>query len=331
MESLSFLNEITGAILVCFSVSITIYLVLDELVGDGRLQRQRLKAASLNPQELRSRLSGYESQVRKREVDDALKELDTKSKRTLTNVPLQLRIRQAGLDWSVKQYYVMSLISAVTFMMLVALFVSNRNIIIASFFIGGLGFPRWLLIFLRNRRLNKFLAVLPDAVEIIIRGIKSGMPVLDCFKVVAEEAVEPVRSEFKEMVDAQQLGLPLYEVVERLYQNMPVAESNFFAITIAIQQKSGGNLSETLANLARVLRERKKLKMKISALISEAKASAFIIGFLPFFVLSAVYLMNPGYMEILWRTDSGIFLLIMSACFYITGIFTMHKMINFEF
>src|SRR6202007_3005586 len=148
-------------------------------------------------------------------------------------------------------------------------------------FAGGLGLPRWGLGFLKKRREKKFLAALPDAVDVIVRGIKAGLPLFESIKVVAADAPEPLRSEFLAIIETQAIGIPLGEACTRLYERMPVPEANFFGIVIAIQQKSGGNLSEALGNLSKVLRDRKKMKEKIQAMSMEAKASAAIIGSLP--------------------------------------------------
>ncbi len=328
---ISSLNSTALPVLGSLAIGSTLYLVLDSLIGDEKRRVKRFKSATLSTEDIKLRLSSNDTQIRKRQVDAALKDLDAKSKRTDKHIPLSLRIKQAGLDWSTKKYYIFSIICAVVFAGLL-LMISHKEIIaLLGLIIGGIGFPAWMLNFRKKRRIAKYLHVLPDAVEVIVRGIKSGLPVVDCFRIISEESVEPVKSEFKNIVEAQSMGVPLGEAVELLYKNMPVAESNFFAIAISIQQKSGGNLAETLSNLARVLRERKKLKLKIISLISEAKASVMIIGALPLFVTCAVFFMNPEYIEILWTTDKGILLLIISAGMYATGLFVMHRMINFKF
>src|SRR5947199_299554 len=135
---------------------------------------------------------------------------------------------------------------------------------------GALGLPRWVLNFLRKRRIKKFLNVFPDAVDVIIRGVKAGLPLGDCMRVIAQEAAEPVRTEFKLAIEATALGLSLGEASERIVERVPVPEASFFSIVINIQQKAGGNLSEALTNLSRVLRDRKRLKQKVQAVSSEA-------------------------------------------------------------
>jgi tight adherence protein B len=198
-------------------------------------------------------------------------------------------------------------------------------------FVGLLGFPRWLLGFLAKRRQAKFLNELPNAVDVIIRGVKSGLPVGDCLRIIASEAAEPVRGEFKYIVEAQAVGVPLSEAVTKVYEHMPLAEANFFAIVIGVQQQAGGNLSEALSNLSKVLRERKKMKGKIQAMSTEAKASGAIIGSLPLIVTCLVYLTTPSYIMLLFTTQSGNVILVASGLWMLTGILVMKKMINFDF
>jgi tight adherence protein B len=196
--------------------------------------------------------------------------------------------------------------------------------------IGALGLPNWFVNFMRKRRINKFINEFPNAVDVIIRGIKAGLPLGDCLRVIASEAAEPVRTEFRLIIETQSIGMPLAEAIERLVVRVPVPEANFFAIVISIQQKSGGNLSEALGNLSRVLRDRKKMKHKIKAMSSEAKASAGIIGSLPFAVTALVYITAPTYIELLWTNPTGRMVMGVCAVWMCIGVASMKKMINFD-
>jgi tight adherence protein B len=198
-------------------------------------------------------------------------------------------------------------------------------------FAGAFGLPRWMLSFLKKRRENKFLKEFPDAVDVIVRGIKAGLPLLDCLKMVAVESPEPMKSEFRAIIETQAIGLPLGEACGKLYESMPLPEANFFGIVISIQQKAGGNLSEALGNLSRVLRDRKKMKAKIQAMSQEAKASAGIIGALPIVVMGLVYLTSPNYISLLWTEPLGRLMLAASAIWMFFGVMVMKKMINFDF
>ena len=189
----------------------------------------------------------------------------------------------------------------------------------------------WLLSFLKTRRENKFLNTFPDSVDVIVRGIKAGLPLLDSLKIIANEAPEPAKTEFRAIVETQTIGIPLGEACGKLYERMPLPEANFFGIVISIQQKAGGNLSEALGNLSRVLRERKKMKAKIQAMSMEAKASAMIIGSLPVCVGLLVYLTSPDYIELLWTTELGRMMIACCVVWMSMGVFVMKKMINFDF
>jgi tight adherence protein B len=191
--------------------------------------------------------------------------------------------------------------------------------------------PRWILSYLRKRRENKFLDAFPDAVDIVVRGVKAGLPLLDCLKMITMEAPEPLKSEFRAIIETQAIGMPLGEACAKLYEQMPLPEANFFGIVVSIQQRSGGNLAEALGNLSRVLRDRKKMKAKIQAMSMEAKASAGIIGSLPIAVMLLVYVTSPQYMSILWTEPMGRMMMGASVIWMSLGVGVMKKMINFDF
>src|SRR5437763_1418695 len=184
---------------------------------------------------------------------------------------------------------------------------------------------------LKKRRETKFLQAFADSVDVIVRGIRAGLPLLECLKIVANEASEPVKSEFRAIIETQTIGMPIGDACAKLYERVPLAECNFFGIVIGIQQKSGGNLSEALSNLSRVLRDRKKMKAKIQAMSMEAKASAMIIGALPITVMMLVYITSPDYIQLLWTHPMGRLMLAGSAAWMFMGVLVMRKMINFDF
>jgi tight adherence protein B len=207
---------------------------------------------------------------------------------------------------------------------------SRKLATLAALFAGGFGLPLWMLSVLRKRRIAAFIAELPTAIDIITRGVRAGIPVGDCFRIIAREAEEPIRSEFRQVVESQTLGLSLGDAMVRMYERVPVSDVNFFAIVIGIQGRSGGNLSEALSNLSKVLRERKKMAGKIQAMSMEAKASGGIIAALPFIVAVLTYLSSPAYVSLLWTTDTGKMALVASAIWMSIGVFVMKKMISFE-
>jgi tight adherence protein B len=266
---------------------------------------------------------------RKRAVSDSLKELeerDNASKR----VTLNDLIARAGLAIPVQKFYMFC--AGAGLLLAVLAFGATGNLIAAGLaaIIGGLGLPRWVLSFLQKRRVNKFIAEFPNAIDIIVRGIKSGLPLGDCVRIIASEAQEPLKSEFRAIVEAQQMGLSIGDACARLFKRMPISEANFFVIVIQIQQKAGGNLSEALGNLSRVLRDRKRMKDKVQAMSMEAKASAVIIGALPIIVGALVQASSPGFIAPLFTTQMGHIMLLGSVFWMGCGIVVMKQMINFD-
>ena len=164
-----------------------------------------------------------------------------------------------------------------------------------------------------------------------MRGVKAGLPLGDCLRIIANESQEPVKSEFKTIVEAQTVGISMGDACAKLFERMPVPEANFFGIVVSIQQRAGGNLSEALGNLSRVLRDRKKMKAKIQAMSMEAKASAVIIAALPFAVMILVYISSPNYIELLWTHPTGRMMMAACAVWMSMGVLVMKKMINFDF
>jgi tight adherence protein B len=303
------------------------------LSGERKAERRQQSVARSDPASARAAAAaaaGRAPKVRREQVEETLKELELRQKK-LKNVPITLRISQAGLSWTKRQFIIVSVIIAAV--LFVGGFIVSGNVLVAAGlgFAGGFGLPRWLLIFLKKRREDKFLFYFPDAVDVIVRGVKAGLPLGDCLRIIANEAQEPVRSEFRTVVESQTIGIPIGEACGKLYERMPLPEANFFGIVVGIQQRSGGNLSEALGNLSRVLRDRKKMKAKIQAMSMEAKASATIIAALPFCVMLLVYITSPTYIELLWTHPTGRFLMACCAVWMSIGVFVMKKMINFDF
>jgi tight adherence protein B len=198
-------------------------------------------------------------------------------------------------------------------------------------FVTGVGMPRWVLSYLKKRREARFIEELPNAIDVIVRGVKAGLPLNDCIRVIATETQEPVKGEFRAIAESTAIGMPLGEACSKMFDRVPLPESNFFGIVIQIQQTAGGSLAEALSNLSRVLRERKKMKGKIVAMSQEAKASAAIIAALPIAVMVLVYLTSPGYIDLLWTTSLGRMMLVASGVWMLMGTLVMKRMINFDF
>ena len=274
-----------------------------------------------------------EAAKRRKSVQDTLKELENKQRSRDANTvkpPLKVQIRQAGLDLTMERFYLYSVVCGVVLTAL--LFIAGVPLLVlgGAFVAGTFGLPRWFVAFKRQRRVKAFLEEFPNALDVIVRAVKSGLPLNDAVRLIASESPEPVRTEFRRVVESQQLGLSLPEATLRMPETMPCPEASFFGIVIQIQSQAGGNLSEALGNLSRVLRDRKKMKAKIQALSMEAKASAAIIGALPFIVAFLVYLSSPTYIMPLFTTSTGHLILVISGIWMSMGIFVMKKMMNFD-
>ena len=297
------------------------------LSGEKKAEHRRASVARPEPA---ARQVEKSQRSRREQVEGSLKELEAR-RRKERKIPLSTRLTQAGLGWSTQKFMIVSgILAAVCFAMTIVL---GGGLIgaVGLAFAAGFGLPRWVLGFLKKRREKAFLRALPDAVDVIVRGIKAGLPLFESIKVVAADAPEPLKSEFLAIIETQAIGMSLGDACARLFDRMPVPEANFFGIVIAIQQKSGGNLSEALGNLSKVLRDRKKMAEKIQAMSMEAKASAGIIGSLPPIVMLLVYLSTPDYISLLWTHPTGQLMLVGCLVWMSMGIFVMKKMINFDF
>lgn len=306
--------------------------IQQEKTAGRRLDQVKQAEADRSAQKA-SRDRVKEADKRRKSVQDTLKELDDKQKardsRTV-KPPLRQQLKQAGMSVSVQGYYLICTGVAIllTFGAMVAgaPFFTLPVILI----IGVFGISRWFVGFRRKRRIKAFLNELPNALDIIVRAVKSGLPLNDGVRLIANESQEPVRTEFRRIVEGQQVGLSIPEAASRMTETMPCPEAAFFGIVIQIQSQAGGNLSEALGNLSRVLRDRKKMKAKVQALAMEAKASAYIIGALPFLVTFLLYLSNPNYIGTLFVTTSGNIVLGVSLVWMSIGVLVMKKMMNFE-
>jgi tight adherence protein B len=297
------------------------------LSGERKAENRRASIAKPEPA---ARRADKSQRSRREQVESSLKDLEARRQRE-SKVALGTRLTQAGLDWSEQKFWIVSGILAAVFFVL-AIFAGGGLLGAAGLaFAAGLGLPRWSLSFLKKRREKAFLKALPDAVDVIVRGIKAGLPLFESIKVVATDSPEPLKSEFMAIIETQAIGMPLGDACARLYERMPVPEANFFGIVISIQQKSGGNLSEALGNLSKVLRDRKKMAEKIQAMSMEAKASAAIIGSLPPCVMGFVYISTPDYISLLWTHPTGQLMLVACVVWMTIGILVMKKMINFDF
>ena len=243
---------------------------------------------------------------------------------------LRLRLAQTGKKWTMKQY--MSASGGIAFTVMTLLWLKGAPLYLA-FFAGllvGAGLPHMVIGFLISKRIKQFTANFPDAIELLVRGLKSGLPVGETLNVVAKEIPGPVGVEFKMVTEKIKIGKTMEDALQETADRMGTAEFQFFVITLAIQRETGGNLAETLANLADVLRKRSQMKLKIRAMSSESKASAYIVGSLPFVVFGMVWSVNQKYLEGFFYEPRLIVAGIIGAVWMGIGVFIMAKMVSFE-
>jgi len=292
-------------------------------VKSAETDRVQVKAA-------RDRMN--ETSKRRKSVQDSLKDLEKKQqeKSAKAKPTMKIRLMQAGLKISIAQFYIASVVFGIVASVMALIAGATLPIVVGIFLIGTAGLPRWFVNFMIKRRCKAFLNEFPNALDVMVRSIKSGLPLNDAIRLIAGDGQEPVKTEFKRIIEAQQVGLNIPEASARMINSIPLPEVNFFAIVIAIQAQAGGNLSEALGNLGKVLRERKKMKAKVQALSMEAKASAYIIGALPFIVSFLVYMTSPAYMTILFTDPRGHIIMGCSAVWMTIGIWVMRNMINFD-
>ena len=277
-----------------------------------------------------ARTTALQGQQRRKSVQALLKELEKQNNERKQRLSLQKRLAQAGLQISARTFWIMC--ACITVVIMGTCLVSKQSVIAAVMagFGVGFGFPRWAIYFLKKRRQKKFTNEFANAIDVIVRSVKSGLPTNEALKIVAKEIPEPVQGEFAKLCEGLKVGVSLEQGLKRMYENMPTPEVNFFSIVMNVQLKSGGNLSEALGNLSAVLRDRKRLQGKIKALSSEAKASAMIIGALPPAVMLMVYFSTPSYILPLFTTRAGNLMLAGCAIWMCCGILIMKKMISFK-
>lgn len=325
------LTALIAALLAAFAVAAIVFVVLYPYFSSDRQRETRYRVVS----ETRvTRATREVAPSRRKAVADTLKELENRQK-AAEKITLRLRLQRAGLNVTPKMFWLGSVLCGLLLAFLVNIALpasgSRQLVAVVAGLVGTFGVPRWVLKKVTKRRQNKFLTELPNAVDIIVRGVKSGLPVNECLSTIARESTGPIAEEFREVVEQQRIGVTLSEALERLTTRMPLAEVRFLTIVVAIQQQAGGNLSEALSNLSTVVRDRFRLAMKVKALSAEAKASALVLASLPPAVVFMVYGAAPDYIMPLFSTRSGNLMLMFGGCWMLIGVLVMRKMINFKF
>src|ERR1700761_3841397 len=295
--------------------------------GGERINAKRMTAIA-KPE---ARAKTPDGAAKRKNVQNLLKEIESKNAEKVKKINMRQRLLLAGLpNVSVRNFYIFSgAVGAITVLLCLLTGQSILVMIFAALTVG-VGVPRWVLGFMRRRREKAFTEEFANAIDVIVRSVKAGLPTNEAMRIGGREVPNPVGAEFTTLCEGLRMGVTLEQGVKKMYESMPTPEVAFFGIVMTIQQKSGGNLSEALGNLSGVLRERKRLQGKIKAMSSEAKASAGIIGSLPPVVGGLVYLTTPDYIAMLFTERMGNLMLLGCAIWMGLGIMVMKKMINFQ-
>lgn len=323
MDLLPLLMVSTGAV-------IALGLVLFAFAGPSPQRAQARRIAAMRERHGDS-ATVAEAQMRRITAGREQTKTDLAFGRLLPN-PAQLakRLAMTGRDWTVGQYGMVS--AGLIVIVAGLLWLKGAPILLALLFglAVGAGLPHWLVGYFIKRRVAKFTAKFPDAIELLVRGLRSGLPVTETMQVVGNEVEGPVGEEFRMVSDKMKIGKSMDAALQDTADRLGTPEFQFFVITIAIQRETGGNLAETLANLATVLRQRSQMKLKIKAMSSESKASAYIVGALPFIVFAMIWVINQGYMQNFFVDPRLIITGIGGLVWMGIGVFIMAKMVSFE-
>jgi len=324
------MSPLIFALLAVVAVGAAGFALVPSMLGNGRASK-RINALKGDMQANRREANATRTrESRRKDIQQTLRQQTALIEKRKKRVPLQDQIFQAGMKTKRTAFIRNQAIVGVVIFVLCFLLQAPLLFSFVFGVAGGYLLPKLYLGFRRKRFQNAFLDELPNAVEAIVRGVKSGLPLNDSIRVVAKEVKEPVRSEFQRVLDQQAVGKSMSEAVQILFDRVPLPEVNFFVVVITVQQQAGGNLSEALGNLARVLRNRKRMKQKVKAMSSEAKASAGIVGSLPFAVAGLVTMTTPTYLLPLVQTPIGMIWLGVAVVLMATGIFIMNRMIQFD-
>jgi tight adherence protein B len=319
------------AILGFFTLAGVGYVLAGAGATDPRIAKRakQIAASRLPEKNSRSRMAAQDAGNRRKQLLQTLKEQERLQRKA--SVSLVARLQQTGLNVTVPQFWIASAILGMLVLVGSLIFRAPIWASLPLAAAAGLGLPRWIIGFLAGQRTKKFTGNFSDAIDIIVRGIKSGLPVHECLRVIARESPAPLGPEFQRLVENISMGMAVDQGLEKMYERMPTPELRFFTIVLAIQAKTGGNLAEALSNLSAVLRARKLMREKIKALSSEATASAFIIGSLPICVSLLITVTTPAYMAIMYTDPRGKLMLLAGAIVECFGIWIMRRMINFKF
>lgn len=325
------MNPLLLGLLVAVGIGAGAFALLPVFAGGRADERIKSLKDTKGPIRPNDRADKQREERRKELMQSVQRATADQKKKARAKVPLDMQLYQAG--FKIKKNAWVRNVLILGGLIFVALFVLQVPLFFSLVIAASVAYlaPRWWLNRSRRKFQSRFLDELPNAIEAMVRGVKSGLPLNDSIRVVAKEVKEPVRSEFVRVLDSQALGNSIEDAIKVIYKRVPLPEVNFFVVVITVQAQAGGNLSEALGNLARVLRDRRKMQAKVKAMSSEAKASAMIIGSLPFIVATLVSFVTPGYLLPLVSGPVGYIALGVAAVMMGTGIFIMSRMIKFDY
>jgi tight adherence protein B len=319
-----------GCLLVVALISLVWFVLFQE---DERRLRRRLERLNAAP---RAPAQGQENpaaeSLRRDRQDSSIASLDRLIKRALPNVnQLRLRLARTGLSLKIGDYLLICLAVGATsglalaFVLGVSMLVSGLGAIVL-----GVGLPHMVLSRRIAQRTKKFVVLLPEALDLIVRGIRSGLPASEAMRTIAEEIQDPVGGEFREVTDQMKIGVAMDEALWSAAKRLAIPEFNFLVISLSIQQETGGNLAEILEKLSDMVRRREQMRLKVKAMSSEARASAMIIGSLPFVMAGVISFVNPEYMSTLFTDPRGWVMIGIGMTSLLIGLGIMAKMIKFD-
>lgn len=340
MSSDMMLLAVCGLGFLAFAAVLMVFTSGGEDKGRKRAKALSDTGAAVTQKRGKSRRETADAAQRRKQTQQMLEKLRAEGKQTRSSlVPNDIagKLAQAGIKASPQTFWIMAILTGVVCAGIAFLsgaegiYFKNRiAVVLAAGIAGFLGLPNWVLGFMANSRTKKMTNQFADALDIIVRGVKSGLPLTECLKIISKESPAPLGTEFGLLTDNLSMGSTMERALQGLYERVPLPEVNFFVIVLTIQAKAGGNLSEALGNLSTVIRSRRMMREKISALSSEAKASAMIIGALPFVVAVLIYLSQPSYIMPLFTEELGHIFIAVGAIMMTAGTLMMRKMINFE-
>ncbi len=307
------------------------FLIIMSGTKQKRLQERISKIKERKPGKVASRLDPTAPSLRRKQEDDRLPLLGRLVRRLPIIAILRARLERAGLKMTAERF-VMLCAALTLFITLLATLLLHKGILLGLFvgIIVGLGIPHVTVSILATKRIKRFIQLFPGAIDLIVRGLRSGLPVAESFKIVSSELEDPVGSIFNTISEQIKLGVTMENALLETARKLRCTEFNFFVTSIILQRETGGNLGEILNNLSDVLRKRLMMRLKIKALASEAKASAIIVGALPFVVMIVLLFISPGYLDPLWNDYRGNLCAGGAALSLLIGIGTMIKMSRFE-